>query len=283
MHISQLVHQISEQLRKSGVTTPIREARLILQHALNLPYLTIITDPTFELTPDQTLKAEEWAKRRSAREPLSKIIGKKEFWGLEFAVTVTTQTLDPRPDSETIIEAVIACHPDKHHPWKILDLGTGSGCLILSLLHEYPYAEGTAIDQSPAALQVTLSNARSLNSLSRLTCRQAHWCDGLQDTIDIIVSNPPYIPLHTPLEPEVINFDPPEALFSGPDGLDAYRAIAQNVGKVMKPNAHLFLEIGIGQDKSVEEIFTNGGLKLIEKRRDLANIVRCLIFCKKDT
>ncbi len=279
MQLSHLVHQISEHLARSGVDTPLREARLILQYALGISYLTIITDPTYDLDPDQVLKAKKWAQRRAQREPLSKIIGKKEFWGLDFKVTC--QTLDPRPDSETLIEAVIEAYPIKTHPWKILDLGTGSGCLILSLLHEYPQAQGMAIDQSSEALKVAMETAHSLNLIDRLCLKQGCWTQGLNEHFDIIVSNPPYIALNTLLEPEVANFDPPEALFAGADGLDAYRQIAQDVGRVMNLGAHLFLEIGIDQDKSVEEIFISQGFKLKNKKRDLANIVRCLIFCKK--
>lgn len=281
MHISQLVHQISERLQKSGIPTPIREARLVIQHALNIPYLTILTEPTYDLSLSQVEKALAWCERRAAREPLSKIIGLKEFWGLEFMVS--PHTLDPRPDSETLIEAVLGYYPDKKRPLKILDLGTGSGCLILSLLWEYPHACGVAIDQSLHALDIALKNATRLNMMDRLTCQQGNWTDNLTESFDVIISNPPYIALGTPLEPEVENFDPHEALFAGCDGLDAYREIARDVARLMTADSHLFLEIGFDQDKSVEEIFLNNDFRKLEMKQDLANITRCLIFCKKVT
>jgi release factor glutamine methyltransferase len=281
MQINQLIHLIHDQLRNAGVESPIREARLLIHYALGIPYLTLITEATFDISEDQVQHALKWAQRRSLREPLSKIIGHKEFWGLPFDVTL--DTLDPRPDSETLIEAVLSYYPDRSYPWKILDLGTGSGCLILSLLHEYPQAQGLAVDHSTKALAIALQNAHKLNLADRLTCQQGFWCNDISLIFDIIISNPPYIALDAPLDPEVKNYDPHEALFAGPDGLQAYRDIAEDISRLMDKNTRLFLEIGVGQDKNVEEIFLRNNITLLDQHLDLAHRTRCLIFCKKNS
>lgn len=276
-----VIQHIAQQLEEAGIENPLREARLIVHYATGVPYLSLITEAREELSKNDITLIQEWTTRRCTREPLAKIIGKKEFWGLNF--TVSKDTLDPRPDSETLIQAVLDFYPDKNASWNILDLGTGTGCLILSLLHEYPNARGIAIDQSQAALRIAEQNAKQLNLLERVTFIQSNWTEKLTGTgdFDIIISNPPYIPVNTPLAPEVHQYDPPAALYAGLSGMDAYHEIALSIGDFMRPSAALFIEIGINQTEDVEKIFNSKNFTTIKRCPDLAGIPRCLIFYKK--
>jgi release factor glutamine methyltransferase len=275
-HVIQL---IAQQLEQAGIENPLREARLIVHYTTGIPYLSLITEAREELSKNDLALIQEWTVRRCAREPLAKIIGKKEFWGLSF--TVSKDTLDPRPDSETLIQAVLDHYPDKNTPWTILDLGTGTGCLILSLLHEYPNAQGVAVDLSQAALHIAKQNAAQLKLQNRVTFVQSDWTKSLKGDFDIVISNPPYIPLATVLDHEVSQYDPPTALFAGPSGMDAYQEIAKTIYFFMRPSALLFVEIGFGQTDEVEKIFNSNNFTTIKRCPDLAGIPRCLIFSKK--
>ncbi len=196
---------------------------------------------------------QSYIERRKKGEPVSKIIGHKGFWSLD--LKVTTETLDPRPDSETLIDAVLKHFPDKKKPFRILDIGTGSGCLLLALLSEYPNAKGIGIDISIHALDVAKTNACGFSAtFQQLDWTSLTWADSLGQ-FDVIVSNPPYIrtaDIQT-LDAEVKKYDPLTALDGGVDGLNAYRAIGKNIAKLLYPYGKVFFEIGQGQERDVKK------------------------------
>ena len=223
---------------------------------------------------------EEKIARRLRHEPVSKIIGKKGFWKSEFITS--TDVLDPRPDSETLVNAVLNYFPDKNKPYRILDIGVGSGCLLFSLLDEYPNATGIGVDISPKALAIAEQNRKGrLATLLQKDFYQADWIRDL-GMFDIIVSNPPYIPTEDiqKLSPDVRLFDPLSALDGGKDGLDAYRALAPKLSAILKNKGSVFLEIGQGQEKDVSDIFMNAGFGLIQIVPDLGGVNRILVFQK---
>ena len=221
---------------------------------------------------------EEKIRRRLNHEPVSKIIGKKGFWQSEFITS--PDVLDPRPDSETMIEAVLKFFPDKNKPYRLLDIGVGSGCLLYSLLDEYPLATGVGIDVSQKALKVAEQNKGDRPAtLIQRSFYDEHWWNDL-GMFDIIISNPPYIPSGdiSGLSPDVRLFDPRAALDGGADGLDAYRALAKSLGSILNKNGLIFLEIGAGQEKDVTKIFTDVGFTLCRAVPDFGGIIRVLVF-----
>lgn len=211
---------------------------------------------------DATYRA--WIDRRAAREPVARILGRRSFWAHEF--TVTPDVLDPRPDTETLVEVALAA------PFgRVLDLGTGSGCILVSLLHERADATGLGTDVSAGALAVAARNAEAAGVGTRASFRLADWFEGVEGTFDLIVSNPPYIAaveIDT-LAPEVRDWDPRGALTPGGDGLDAYRAIAAGAGDHLALGGRLAVEIGTAQASAVTEIMAAAGLTRFSVTRDL--------------
>ena len=215
--------------------------------------------------------------RRAAREPLAYITGHKEFWSLDFAVG--TGVLIPRPDTETLIEQLVREYPDRNAPLSILDLGTGSGCLLIAALREYPNAHGVGVDRSPQALDWARRNLAALGVDGRATLIETDWPEEASPGFDVILANPPYIPsaeIET-LEPEVSRFEPRAALDGGADGLDAYRALAPRIRRLLKPAGCAFLEFGEGQGEAVAAILARAGLGNPQIVPDLAGIRRCAI------
>ena len=223
----------------------------------------------------------KYIARRQKGEPVAKIIGQKGFWTLD--LKVSKDTLDPRPDSETIIDAVLKNFPDKSAPLRILDLGTGSGCLLLALLDEYKNATGVGMDASAAALQIAQQNVKKYAlTRTKLICRSWHddnWWDDLGG-FDVVVCNPPYIPTDEiqNLDIDVKNYDPLEALDGGQDGLQDYRALSDTIAQVLKQNGLIFFEIGKGQEDDVTAIMQAKKLRFQKSYRDLGNITRVLVF-----
>ncbi len=215
--------------------------------------------------------------RRAAREPLAYITGAKEFWSLDFAVG--PGVLIPRPDTETLIEELRRIYPDRSAPLAILDLGTGSGCLLIAALTEYPNAIGVGIDRSPDALAWAARNVAAHHLDDRATLIETGWLEEASPGFDVVLSNPPYIPTAeiAALEPEVARFEPFAALDGGPDGLDAYRALAPRIGHLLKPSGHAFLELGAGQGDAVGTLLRTAGLETTRFAADLAGIPRCLV------
>ena len=223
----------------------------------------------------------EYISRRLTGEPVAKIIGQKGFWSLD--LEVSKDTLDPRPDSETIIEAVLKHFPDKKANLRILDLGTGSGCLLLALLTEYQNATGIGIDVSISALKVAQKNVdKYAPNRAKLLCRSwvdSNWWADLGG-FDVVVSNPPYIPTADIafLDKDVKDFDPIQALDGGADGLDDYRRLSGKIEQVLKQNGLIFFEIGQGQYMDVTAIMEKKGFKLAGFYHDLGQIIRVLVF-----
>ena len=226
---------------------------------------------------------KKFVARRQKGEPVAKIIGQKGFWTLD--LKVSKDTLDPRPDSETIINAVLKNFPDKSASLRILDLGTGSGCLLLALLDEYKNASGVGIDASAAALQIADQNVQKYApKRAKLLCRSWDddnwWCD--LGGFDIIVCNPPYIPTDEiqNLDVDVKDYDPISALDGGADGLDDYRTLSDSILQVLKQKGLIFFEIGQSQESDVAKIMQAKKMRLEKSYRDLGNIVRVLVFSR---
>lgn len=269
------VARATGRLQAAGIDGPRREARLLLAHTFgkSVEWLVAHDDELIE-TPTPF---ENAVRRREAREPLSHILGEREFWSLRFQVNASV--LDPRPDSETLVAAVLAQYPEPDTVVKIADLGTGSGCLLLSILSERPGAEGVGVDISESALSIARENAQRFGLAARANFNQSHWGSRLNGTFDIVVSNPPYIPTTAidDLAPEVARFEPHSALDGGADGLNAYRHIAAALPQILKPNGLVALEIGQGQDASVTRILRDGGIRIVGLEKDLAGIPRCVL------
>ena len=230
--------------------------------------------------PDSPINAPEAfdsaIARRCRREPVSKILGFRDFWKHRFIVT--KDVLDPRPDTELLVETALN-ETIGNPPKRILNLGTGSGCILLSLLFEFPSAQGIGSDLSDAALDIAAQNADVLNLGGRVEFISSDWFSALDETFSLVVSNPPYISTteNVTLAPEVIDWDPKAALFAGMDGLQAYRKIADGLSAVLEPDGTALFEIGFGQAASVRAIFEDAGFRRISSRFDLGGIERCVI------
>jgi release factor glutamine methyltransferase len=251
----------ARSLAAAGIANPRHEARLLLALAAG----------------DETRLAD-YVRRRIAHEPYSRIRGAREFWSLDFALS--PDTLDPRPDSETLIEAALAALPDRLASLRILDLGTGTGALLLALLSECPNATGIGLDILPGAVATAARNAAALGLANRARFVTGNWSAIDLTAADVILANPPYIPSGeiAALPPEVVGFDPWRALDGGNDGLAAYRSLAPFVRKTLQRDGWAFFELGAGQVDTVAAIVTASGLHVIGARRDLAGYERCLVF-----
>jgi release factor glutamine methyltransferase len=212
-------------------------------------------------------------ERRRQHEPVAYITGRKDFWTI--GLDVGPGVLIPRPDSETLIEAAVA-HFGRRGPKRVLDLGTGSGALLLAALAEWPAATGLGIDRSPAAVEIALGNAARLGLLSRAEIRQGDWAEGVDERFDLLLCNPPYVASHAALPPDVSRFEPAAALFAGPEGLDEYRRLAPQIGRLLAPGGLAAIEIGAEQAEAVLALFAEAGLAGAI-RPDLAGRDRAII------
>lgn len=270
----------TKRLQAVGISSARLDARLLLGHVLELNKTQLFAHPERPVSDAEADKVETVIARRERREPVSHILGRREFWSLDFAVSAAT--LDPRPDTETLIEAVLAAIPDREAPLKLLDFGTGTGCIPLTLLSELPHARALAVDISPSALAVARQNAERLGLAGRIAFVEGSWGEGLAGSFDIVTSNPPYIPDAEidGLEPEVARWEPRSALAGGTDGLDCYRALAPDIARLLVPGGIAALEVGMGQDADVAAIMAAVGLTLREVRADLAGIGRCVVMTR---
>ena len=280
MTIGDLLKDGATRLAQAGIDGSAREVRLLLQAAAGVPIATQIAFPERAIAADATARFAALLERRARREPMAHILGQREFWSLAFKVTA--DTLDPRPDSETLVQAVLDQLPDRSAAPRLIDFGTGTGCLLLSLLHELPNATGTGVDVSGAALAVAAENAGALGLARRASFQRGDWDDGIAPGFDIVLSNPPYIPSGDipGLQPEVASFEPQLALDGGSDGLDAYRRLAPATLRLLASGGLAAFEVGIGQGDSVRRIMAATGLRHIATARDLAAVERCLLFRK---
>ena len=272
-----ILQNAAERLRAAGVESPRREARLLLAHVLGLRPEQIVSE-NFSLQGAQFRgRFEAAVVRRAQREPLAYIIGRREFWSLDFEVGPSV--LIPRPESEIMVEEALKLFPVAGAPLRVADIGTGSGCLLLAFLSERTEAEGLGVDISEEALGIAKRNAARLGLGGRTQFLRNDWISGLSGTWEVIFINPPYIVEGEldGLEPEVSRYEPRTALDGGPDGLCAYRRIAASLRPRLAPGGRVFLEVGQGQAEPVERIFSEKGLNVEGTVFDLAGIPRCLV------
>lgn len=264
------------RLAAAGIPRARAEARLLAAHALDVGPETVFAHPERPLTPPQRERLDALARRRAAREPLAYITGRKDFWTL--TLTVTPATLIPRPESEALVEAVLARLP-QGRPLRLLDLGTGSGCLLLALLSERPDAWGLGVDSSAAALRVAADNARATGLAHRTAFVQGDWAAAVAGRFDAIVVNPPYVAAADlrRLEPEVARFEPAAALAGGADGLAAYRRLMPMLAERLADHGVAAVELGYGQAAAVADLARQVHLQVAEIKEDLAGISRCLV------
>lgn len=260
--LAEAIAALSAEFREAGIDSPERDARLLVLAAGGISDEDYILDPHRALSPGICERIVGFRDRRLAREPVSRIIGRRDFWGHTFAVDPST--LDPRPETETLVEAVlglIRAEGQQDQPLQILDLGTGTGCILLSLLAELPHAGGLGVDIEPRALAVAARNAETLGLRGRATFRRSDWTENLSGLFHYIVGNPPYIRQEdiSALDPEVRRYDPRLALDGGPDGFDAYRRIARDTIPYAASGAWLALEAGAGQMPQLIELLTKSG------------------------
>jgi release factor glutamine methyltransferase len=275
--IAQAIRHGAERL--AGVAdNPHREARLLLAHANDLTRNDLIRDPAL---PVDTTTYETHLARRVTREPLALIIERREFWSMEFQVSAAT--LIPRPDSETLVEAALAAFAGRPPPRRILDLGTGTGCLLLTLLTEFPSAFGIGVDITQDAAALAKANAMRLGLAGRSAFAVSDWTNPIGASFDLIVSNPPYIKRSDidALMPEVANHEPRTALDGGADGYDAYRAIVPYLRQHLEQNGAAVLELGQGQATYVAERAREAALKATF-HLDLATIPRAVVLTARD-
>jgi release factor glutamine methyltransferase len=265
------------RLAACGIAEPRREARLILGLALEIDPTVLLAWPERRLDDVGRARFEALVARRAAHEPVSRLRGAREFWSLDFELS--PDTLDPRSDSETLIEAALERLPDRGLPLRLLDFGTGTGCLLLALLNALPNATGLGVDLLPGAVETARRNAARLGLGERARFRQGDWDREIAGPADVILANPPYIPSQeiSVLAPEVARFEPRVALDGGADGLDAYRVLAPAVGRLLAPGGFACIEIGFGQVGAVKALFTESGLTIKAVQRDLSAIERCLV------
>ena len=250
--------------------TPRLDAELLMAHALGVEREALLLSSLEADAPDAF---EPLLARRAAGEPIAYISGRRAFWTVE--LEVGPGVLIPRPDSETLIEAALA-HFGAPGPATILDLGTGPGTLLLAALDQWPGARGVGIDSSQAALTIAKRNAERLGLGGRAQFRLGDWGDGIAERFDLILCNPPYVEAGAELPRDVADWEPEEALFAGPDGLDEYRRLAPQVGPLLAPGGIACIEIGAGQADAASALFVAEGLS-VGVRRDLAGRFRCLV------
>jgi release factor glutamine methyltransferase len=277
--IDQARRLIAAEFRNAGMESPELDARILVGHELGLDHAALISNGQRTLDDASLEKVTAAASRRLAGEPVSRILGTREFWGMAFAVTPAV--LDPRADTETIVELALAMidrHGPRTRPLRVADLGTGSGAILLALLSELQNAHGTGTDISRDALAVAGRNAQALGLDTRADFVASDYGTALRGPFDLVVSNPPYIASGeiAGLAREVRDHDPLGALDGGPDGLTAYRSIAADALRLLVPGGHLVVEIGAGRQADVERRFVAAGLEIAATRHDLSGIPRAV-------
>ena len=270
---------LAREFRSHGLDTPELDARVLVGHALGLDHAALASQSRRVLSSEEANAVAALASRRLAREPVARIVGNKEFWGLP--LRLNADTLLPRPETETVVEAALAAVKDRRsRALRIADLGTGSGALLLALLSELPGAFGVGTDISLPALDCARDNARALGLGSRAAFVACDYGAALAGEVDLVVSNPPYVVSGdiATLQSEVRDFDPRRALDGGPDGLDGYRAIAADAHRLLSGTGILVLELGLGQCEAVTALFAAAGLAPEAVKNDLSGVARALIF-----
>jgi len=277
--LQQACELMVEAFRSAGIEDAKADARILTAHALKLSRAQLISqgDRELELREIDALSAR--AARRLKREPVSRIVGEREFWGLRLGIDASV--LDPRPETETLVEAALdwaTTNQLRNEALRVLDIATGSGAILLALLSELPAATGVATDKSVDALTIARTNAQRLGFTDRCKFIASEYATALRGPFDLIISNPPYIASDDigQLAPEVRDYDPRLSLDGGADGLDAYRVIVNDTPRLLAPRGRLIVELGQGQADAVAEIATRAGLSVAALRADLTGISRAL-------
>jgi release factor glutamine methyltransferase len=271
---------LTTRFKSASIESAELDARILTGHALGLDLTGLISAAQRQLTPDESARLAEFARRRLAGEPVGRILGEKEFWGLP--LQLSSATLVPRPDTETVVELaleLLRAGGGLDRALRIADLGTGSGAILLALLSELPAAQGFGTDISEGALHTASANAARTGLSERATFVACDYASGLTGPFDLIVSNPPYIRSADieDLAAEVRNHDPLAALDGGADGLDAYRALIPQAAGLLAPGGSLVVEAGQGQSGPIEAFMTNAGLTpATAPKADLAGIPRAV-------
>ena len=268
------------RLQAAGIEGPVIDARLLVEAAAGASRTDIIADPHRALSDAQAATLERFIARRERREPVSHILGRKGFW--KIMLRVTADVLTPRPDTETLVELVLRDLPETG-AFSVLDLGVGSGAILLAILAERPAGKGLGVDLSDEALAVARENAANLGLAGRVALLRGDWTRGLDDAgFDLVVANPPYVRSAeiAALAPEVRDHEPRLALDGGADGLDAYRLLAPEILRVLKPGGRFAVEIGFDQSAEVEALFKAAGAAAVATHKDLANRDRVVAGAK---
>jgi release factor glutamine methyltransferase len=273
--------RLAREFGEQNIDAPALDARIIVGHVLGLDHTALMAQSGRVLAPAEADAIAALAARRHAHEPIARMLGYKEFWGLPFKLN--SETLLPRPETETVVEATLAALDGEHHSGRglrIVDLGTGSGALLLALLSELPNAFGIGTDISVTALGCARDNAAALDLSARASFVACDYGAALNGPLDVLVSNPPYVAREeiADLQPEVRDYDPRRALDGGPDGLDGYREVAAHARRLLAPSGVLAVELGRGQLGAVTAILAGAGLARPVSQHDLAGISRALVM-----
>ncbi|MCC7016629.1 MAG: peptide chain release factor N(5)-glutamine methyltransferase [Rhodospirillales bacterium] len=270
--------EAARTLAAAGIEDAPREARRLAGLALKVGSGEVFARKPGPLSPEEDAAFTRLLARRAARVPFARLAGEREFWSLTFRLVAAT--LVPRPETETLIEAALARIEDRAAALRALDLGTGSGCLLLALLSELPRSSGLGIDANRDALTCAQANAARLGLAERTEWRQGDWTVGLEESFDVVLANPPYVAEGewTELQPEVREHDPKRALIAGADGLAEHRRIIPELPRLLGRRGFACLEIGAGQAEAVGGLAARAGLRVIEIRRDLAGRSRCVVL-----
>jgi release factor glutamine methyltransferase len=283
--LAEATTSIGARLAAEGIEDARLDARRLVEAATGLSSERLLMEPRRALGEREAMLLAQMVERRLTREPVSRILGQRAFWGRTFEIT--PDTLDPRPDTETLIGLALDLAEEegwRERPIRMLDIGTGSGCIVLTLLAELPYATGLGTDVCNGALVTAARNAGSHCLAGRAVWQHADLIEGVRGTFDLVVSNPPYIPSADidGLAPEVRGFDPWRALDGGRDGLDLYRRIAVEAGRVLAPGGWIAVEVGAGQADAVAALARTagaaGGNVDVRTRRDLGGHTRCVAW-----
>ncbi|EJF83671.1 peptide chain release factor N(5)-glutamine methyltransferase [Bartonella rattimassiliensis] len=279
-----VIQRTQEKLRAKGIVEADLDAKILIEWITGIKAAERIYKPDMHLSSEHIIQIEQAVQRRLVGEPVYRIIGAREFYGISFALS--QETLEPRPDTETLIDLVLPFlkkQVENSKKTTFLDMGTGSGAIAITILKQIPQSYAVAVDISEDALKTATKNAKNVEVIHRFTPLLSNWFDSVADRFDFIVSNPPYIPAEDirKLAKEVRLYDPLRALVGGKDGLDFYRKLAHEAANYLKENSYVAVEIGYSQEKKICDLFEKNGFQCLEMRKDLSGIPRALLFSRK--
>ncbi|UNF29285.1 peptide chain release factor N(5)-glutamine methyltransferase [Bartonella krasnovii] len=279
--LNNVIRQTQEKLHAQGISEASLEAKILIEWITNTNASDRILQPNLCLSFEQIAQLENAIQRRIAGEPVYRIIGAREFYGISF--TLSKETLEPRPDTETLVDLVLPLlkkQSEKSEKITLLDMGTGSGAIAIAILKQVPQSYAVAVDISDCALKAAKKNAENADVINRFTPLLSDWFDSVTGQFDLIISNPPYIPEKDiqNLAKEVRLYDPLRALIGGKDGLNFYRKLSDKAANYLKAEGYVAVEIGYSQEKEVCDLFEKNGFKRLEIRKDLNGIPRALLF-----